>query len=254
MRNVMAPSIKGILFDLGDTLVDFGHLDVPTLFEAGARQTYDYLQSLGERLPSFAAYHRRQLRAIRWNYFKSKLTRREFNSLDLLGRLGAKMGHRLTGQQMLELAWLWYEPLSRCATTEEGLANLLRGLAGQGVKLGLVSNTFVPSEVLDRHLGQLGLLELLPLRVYSCQVGYRKPHPGIFAIALHQAGLEAAETMFVGDSPRADIFGANRAGMISVLKDPAGRHGDNKVRPRHRIKSLSQLPGIVLQYAQGAPA
>jgi putative hydrolase of the HAD superfamily len=244
----MVQRVKGVLFDLGDTLLDFAQLDVTSLFEAGARLTYDYLQTLGKSLPSFATYHSRQLRALRWNYFKSKLTRREFNSLDLLGRLATGMGHELTGDQTLELAWRWYEPLSRCATSEEGLEDLLRRLGEQGIKLGLVSNTFVPAEVLDRHLEQLGLLEMLPVRVYSCRVGYRKPHPGIFAIALRQAGLEAGQAMFVGDSPRADILGANRAGMISVLKDPAGRYDGASVKPHHRIQRLSELPDILAQY------
>jgi len=244
----MARRVKGILFDFGDTLVDFGQPDVASVFEAGARLTYEYLQSLSKLLPSFVAYHRRQLRALRWNYFKSKLTRREFNSLDLLGRLATRMGHQLTDDQMLELAWLWYEPLSRSASVEDGLRDMLRRLGECGIKLGLVSNTFVPAAVLDRHLEQLGLLELLPVRVYSCQVGYRKPHPDIFAIALHRAGLEASEALFVGDSLRADIFGANRAGMISVLKDPAGRHNHDPIRPRHRIQTLRELPGILARY------
>jgi putative hydrolase of the HAD superfamily len=244
----MSRKIKGILFDLGDTLLDFGHLDVTSLFEAGGRATYDYLKGLGKSLPSFAAYHRRQLRAIRWNYFKSKLSGREFNSLDLLGQLAVRMGHQLSRDQMLELAWLWYEPLSRCARMEEGLCDLLKGLAGRGIRLGVVSNTFIPAEVLDRHLGQVGLLELLPVRVYSCQVGYRKPHPGIFVAALKLASLAASEAMFIGDSPKADVFGANRAGMISVLKDPLGRHDGNKVRPCHRIRGLGELPGILAQY------
>ncbi len=244
----MAGRIKGIFFDFGDTLLDFGQVDIPTVFESGARLAYDYLHSLGKSLPSFAAFHRRQLRAIRWNYFKSWLTRREFNSADVIARLARKMGHDLTNQQVEELAWLWYEPLSRCATAEPGLADTLAGLGTNGRTLGLISNTFIPPAVLDRHLRDAGLLDLLPVRVYSCAVSYRKPHPAIFQAALEQAGLRAAETMFVGDSPQADIAGANRVGMISVLKDPAGRHRDCPARPAHRIAAIAELPGIVAEH------
>lgn len=244
----MANRIDGILFDLGDTLLDFGKLDITGLFEAGAKVTYEYLQQLGQPLPSFSKYHRRQLWAIRWNYFKSRFTRREFNALELLGRLGGRMGHTLTPSQTLELAWLWYQPLSQCATVEPGVRELLEAFRRQGLTMGLVSNTFVPGEVLDRHLERVGLLDLLPLRVYSSDVGYRKPHPNIFQLALERAHLDAGKTLFIGDSPLADIQGANNAGMISVLKDPTGKNAQAKTKPTHRIASLSELPRIIAQY------
>lgn len=239
------------MFDLGDTLLDFGRLDIPSLFQAGARMAHEYLQSLGLELPSLAKYHRQQLWAIRWHYFKSRFTRKEFNSLDLLGRLSAKLGHSLTSEQTVELAWMWYKPLHQCATVESGLAELLRDFRRDGLVLGIISNTFVPSQVLDRHLADEGLLELLPVRVYSCDVQYRKPNPSIFRIALKRADLQPGQTLFVGDSPRADIHGANMAGMISVLKDPAGRHGSGASGARHRIGKLAELAEIVASYNSG---
>ena len=54
--------------------------------------------------------------------------------------------------------------------------------------------------------------------------------------------------MFVGDSPKADIRGANRAGMVSVLKDPDNRHGSSRIQPCHRIRSITELADIVDQY------
>ena len=243
----MAVRVKGILFDLGETLLDFGKVDITSVFEAGAKLAYDYLAKRGQALPSFVKFHRRQLRAIRWSYLKSRFTRREFNSLDILGRLGQQMGHKLNTEQTLELAWLWYQPLSRLAVVETGLLRMLEGLRDQGLKLGLVSNTFVPAEVLDRHLEMEGLRRMLPVRVYSCQVGFRKPHPEIFRMASEQLGVDAGATMFVGDSPVADIFGANRAGMISVLKDPGGRHANDSAAA-HRITRLAELPALVAGY------
>jgi len=244
----MAQRIKGILFDLGETLLDFGKVDVRGLFESGARLAYDYLAKLGQPLPTFAQYHRRQLWAIRRSVLFSRIIRREFNALDIIRRLAGRMGHELTQEQFSDLAWLWYEPLSRCATVEEGLGETLHRLQGEGIILGIISNTFIPSEVLDRHLEREGLLELFPIRVYSCDVRYRKPNRNIFTAALQQASLRADETMFVGDSLEADIQGANRAGLISVLKDPIGRHAKASIRPRHRISRLAELVQLVDQY------
>jgi len=249
----MAGSIKGILFDLGDTLLDFGKVDVTGLFEAGARLSYAYLQELSQPLPPLAKFHRRQLRAIRWNYFKSRFTRREFNALELIGRLAMRMGHELTHEHILELAWRWYMPLSQCAKVEDDLPKLLEALRDRGMKLGIVSNTFVPGEVLDRHLQQAQLLDFLPIRVYSCDVGYRKPSPKIFSLALERAGLAPENTLFVGDSPKADIMGSLKAGMIPVLKDPRDLHvrGEAARHARHRIHRLSELSEIIARHNAG---
>ncbi len=244
--------IKGILFDLGDTLLDFGKVDIPTLFELAAASAYAYLDELGANLPSFAAYHRRQYRAVRWHVLKSRLTGREFDALELIRRFARRLGVTLDREQALELAWLWYKPLGDGATVEDGALDLLAGFHEAGLRLGVVSNTFIPGETLDRHLAMVGMLELLPVRIYSCNVRYRKPHRRIFEAALVEAGLEAGQTLFVGDSLRADIFGANRAGMISVLKDPEQRYDHPRYRPRHRIHRLADLEEVLALYADGA--
>jgi HAD superfamily hydrolase (TIGR01549 family) len=244
----MARKIQGILFDLGDTLLDFGKVDVLGKFEAGANLAYQYLSELRLPLPSFASFYRRQLWAFRWNYFKSRFTRREFNTLDILGKSCMEMGHDVSHEQMLELAWRFYRPLASQASAEEGTRELLAELAAGGLRLGLVSNTFVPGQTLDRHLAEAKLLDLLPVRVYSCDAIHRKPSPEIFRLALGQAQLEPEQTLFVGDSLEADILGANQAGMISVLKDPQDRHRHSKIQPRHRIRRLAELREILKRY------
>lgn len=246
----MAQRIRGILFDLGDTLLDFGEIDAVKLFAAGAERAYEFLQQLRQPLPPFRGYLRRQLRAVRWHYLRSRITGREFNSLTLIEGFARRFRQQLTREQTLELAWLWYEPLSRVATVAEGLPAMLAELRASPLTLGVVSNTFIPAAVLDRHLAQVGLLEQLPVRVYSCDVGSRKPRAPIFREALRRAGLEAPETMFVGDSPRADIKGANRMGMVSVLKDTTGRYANGRVPADHHIASILEMPGIVRQYRE----
>lgn len=239
--------IEGILFDLGDTILDFGSVDTLGLFEAGANLAYQYLADLHLPLPSFAKYHRRQLWSFRWNFFKSRFTGREFNTLDILGKRALEMGHDLSPEQMVELAWRFYQPLSKQASVEPGTRELLQEFAGRGLTLGIISNTFVPGEILDRHLEQVNLLDLLPHRIYSCDVIFRKPSPSIFALALKRTGLRAEQAIFVGDSLEADIAGANAVGMTSVLKDPHNRHRHSRIKPVHRIQRLAELRDILRQ-------
>lgn len=239
--------IQGILFDLGDTLLDFGSVDTIDLFEQGAHLSYDYLKSLHQPLPAFHIYHRRQLWAIRWAYFKSRLIRREFNSLEILGRISQTMGQNLSQEQFEQLAWFWYEPLSRQARVEKDLPSVLRNFRDRGIKLGIMSNTFIPGPVLDRHLRQEGLLEYFPVRIYSCDVQYRKPDPRIFGLALQQLNLRANQLAFVGDSLSADIAGANRAGMVTILKDPSGKKSHPRIKPARVIRNFSELPAAIAQ-------
>ena len=242
--------LKGILFDLGDTLIDFGKLDTVHLFAEGGRLAYQRLAEMNQPLPPFRSFLRRQLWSVRWNYMLSRLTGREFNSLQLIGSLGRSMGHRLGPGQLEEIAWLWYQPLSAVSRVEQGLREMLSGLIQRGLKLAVVSNTFVPGIVLDQHLREAGLLEFFAARIYSCDVRYRKPHPAIFRKALAALDVGVDQAIFVGDSLLADIKGASRLGMVTVLKDPLGVYRPGRIRPTHIVQSLQQLPQIVAEYCR----
>ena len=241
----MRQRIKGILFDLGETILDFGRIDLPALFKQGTKLAHEYLTQLGKNPPPFDRFHRVQSRALHWNIFTSHLTGRDFNALDLIATITQKMGLQLDREHFVALAGMWYEPLKEHASIQQGVHEMLREFRGNGLTLGIVSNTFVPSEVLDAHLEQEGLLELLPIRVYSCDVTYRKPNRKIFQIALEKVGLDAKQTIFVGDSIWADIRGANRMGMVSVLKDSADRGLKRWIKPDYHIRSLLDLREIV---------
>jgi putative hydrolase of the HAD superfamily len=246
----MTRRLQGILFDFGDTLVDFGKVDVLARFEDGAKQAYAYLEELGQPMPEFEKYHRQQLWAVRWRYFASFFTGRDFNALDLIDHLGESLGHDLTKDQLEELAWRWYEPVSQCGTVEPGLRESIETIRDQGLTIGLISNTFIPDTILDRHLENVGLIDLFPMRIYSCTLNFRKPDRRIFQMALDNLGLTAEESLYIGDSVKNDVFGANRMGMVSVLKDISGKKRPRlrKNRPAHTVRGVTELPAVIAQY------
>ena len=245
----MGQKLKGILFDLGDTLIDFAHVSMTATFRQGARAGYEYLQELGKPVPAFRKFHYRQLWAIRWNYIKARVTGREFNSLNVMKHFARKWGYEITETEGLELAWRFYKPLSQAATIVPGAPETLAALAEMGLKLAVVSNTFLPRSVLDRHLDIASLGESIGIRVYSSEVGYRKPNQKIFQLALERTGLHPGDTLFVGDSPKADIFGAHRAGMTTVFRNrPNGQKKKMRTTPDHSITDMTELLQIVAQY------
>lgn len=240
----MPQTIQAILFDLGDTLLDFGRVNLRGLFDLGGRLAHQYLRDEGLEVPSLAKYRRMHLRSIHWHVFLSAITRREFNARDLMAKLSRKMGLSLAPEQIDELCWMWYEPLHRCATVEEGLGEMLRDFQQQGIRLGIVSNTFLPGSSLDRHLAEHDLLQYFPVRVYSCDVGRRKPHPSIFRKAVEAIGVSPGGCMFVGDTPKPDIGGSNRMGMVSVLKDVQNKYARCRFEPDYRIGSILELAEV----------
>jgi len=91
---------------------------------------------------------------------------------------------------------------------------VLRELSRRGLKLGLISNSHRPLESFQQHFELDGLIAAA---VSSSEHGYMKPHPSIFTAALTLAGVQASESMMVGDSLLQDVEGARRIGMRGVL-------------------------------------
>ena len=97
-------------------------------------------------------------------------------------------------------------------------------------------------------LRHLGLLDLVDSVWISDEVGFRKPDPRLFEGALEEVGADPSEVAHVGDSPEADVAGANAAGLTSVLL--WRQRGEVRVegpeqRPAIVVRSLSQLPGAL---------
>ena len=167
--------IKAVLFDIGETLLNFGKVNTTRLFREGARLSYDFLQSCGQPVGNFEYYCWRNLIALHVRHWLSHITKKDFNSLVLLRGIGTKKGIRLDRQQWRHFAWLWYEPLSKAAQTEPKTKEALAALRERGLKLGIVSNTFINASFLEKQLEQLGVLDFFEVRLYSYEFDFRKP-------------------------------------------------------------------------------
>lgn len=243
--------IDAILFDLGDTIIDFGvgRREAEWLFRQGAKLTYDYLLNHRRALPPFRRYFKVHYRIMQRAYVWSKIVRRDFSYQDVLTRAARTLHLNLAPEDIHLLASLWYQPINNRSTVDPGVRPMLETIRRAGTRLGIVSNTLVPAHCLDEHLAEHGLLEFFPVRIYSSFVRYRKPHPRIFEIALSQIGVPANRTLFVGDLLHADIIGAKRAGMHTIWK-PARHilHGR-----RLPVPSAKQTPDFVLHHVTGLP-
>ena len=238
-------TIKAVLFDLGETLIDFGQFSPSALFRQAARNSYDYIRSLGKPLDGFAHYLWYNRLGLRLHLLRSRLCRRDFDALDLLRNAGTKRGLDLTDEQWLRVHACWYEPLGKLGKPEPNLAAALARLRDMGLAMGILSNTFVHASALDEHLERFGLLEFFPLRMYSYQYPWRKPNRRIFLEAARRLNLAPNHILFIGDRIDVDVKGATRAGMMAILKSAHTNAGKLLPPGIDRIDSISQLPAWI---------
>ncbi|MBY9082005.1 HAD family hydrolase [Paenibacillus sp. HN-1] len=117
-------------------------------------------------------------------------------------------------------------------------------LKGRSYPLGLVTNG--KSDI------QRGKIELLKLEGYfntiviSGEAGITKPDEAIYRLALEKLGYAADETLFIGDHPVNDIWGAGRTGMQGIWLR-RNHPWDEKldVRPWRTIDELCELKEIL---------
>lgn len=234
--------IRAVFFDLGDTLVHYGDADRRRLFMRGAQRTYALWAARQSRMPGFRRYYLHQWHALRWGLLKVMVMRRDVYAMRYLRRACRKLALEAPEAFFSELTWQWYQPLVEVATIEAETHGMLDDLRAAGYTLGIISNTFVPGFALDRHLGQLGLIDYFPHRVYSCDVGLRKPGRRIFRAALDAAGSAADEAVFVGDVFKTDICGARNAGLHAVWKRRPDCQPDEQSL---QIRRLGELPAVI---------
>ena len=98
-----------------------------------------------------------------------------------------------------------------------GVLDHLRDLVATGVAIGVVSNADGSIEATLRRCG-------IPIDVVidSTIVGFAKPQPEIFALALEALGIAAGDAVHVGDTASADVDGAHAAGVRPLHLDPFG--------------------------------
>jgi HAD superfamily hydrolase (TIGR01509 family) len=90
----------------------------------------------------------------------------------------------------------------------------LKLVKARNLTTGLISNV---GQEIDSYCQELGFEPFLDYKVTSFEVGYDKPRPEIFQLALDKAGVKATEAIFIGDVYEQDIVGARVVGMKPLL-------------------------------------
>lgn len=221
-----------ILFDFFGTLVDYlpGHAEE-------ARRSHDLLRRWGVGLghreflaawaQTFAAFERR-----------SDVDDREFSMGEATEVfLTRVLRRRPDRDEVAAFVDRYLRDWNLGVRYPPGIDELVREL-GRDHRLAVVTNTHQP-DLVPNHLAAMGIAGHFEIVTTSVEVGWRKPHPEIYARTLRALGVDASAAVFVGDSYRPDFLGPQRAGITAYLIDPLSRA---PVPADRRLASVFDLP------------
>lgn len=166
-----------------------------------------------------------------------------------LGRYVSEIGvperHQLQAAEIL-LRLFDERPVEVFASPGRGVPQGLRNLLDLGVKLAVISNSdgSVATQLRTHRICQIGPGDGVPVLgiVDSHVVGVQKPDPRIFEIGLESTGTDPSRSVYVGDSSRFDMLGAEAAGMRGLHFDP---FDFCSIEAHDHVRSMLEVPGWI---------
>ena len=198
--------IKAVMFDMGGTLEDLYSDEKND--KATAYALYEILQKHGIEVPYGAEALWKIVGAGITEYKKdSERTLRELKPEEIWPDWGFRdipVDKAKLAAISEEIAHMWETTFYDRKLREHG-AEMLKGLKEDlHMHVSVVSNTGSLFQVFDT-LTKYGVRQYFDEITLSSIVGYRKPHPNIFRVALSQANLDPSECAFVGDTLSRDV-------------------------------------------------
>lgn len=222
---------KGIFIDLDMTLFDF---------DAGNRIAVDaLLDEVGYRSPDRFAEYEAVNRACWAALERGEMTQAELKVLRFRrffrqygiaadAEAAADRFVELLGQQAILLPHA--EEVARQIAAARPLVLLTNGI----------------SRVQRARLARSPLKDVTADMIVSEEVGFAKPHPGLFNFALNKLGWNRREALMIGDGATSDIAGANAAGIDACWLNPRGLPMPRGVHAEYVVRDLRDCVPVAL--------
>jgi putative hydrolase of the HAD superfamily len=233
--------IRGVLFDLDDTLFDHRHGAREALL--AVRDAHDVLAAVDpleldrRHADVLETLHLRVLaNEISIDAARQERFRRLFEaagvSADLLedGSLARRAAARYRARYL--------ESRREVA----GASALLHALKHRA-RIGIVSNNLTQEQL--EKLRVCGFDALLDAIVISEEAGVAKPDVAIFRLALERLGVQASEAVMIGDAWATDIAGARAAGLRAIWFNPLGMDRPDPWDDVEEIRSLEPASSVL---------
>ncbi len=226
--------IKAVIFDLDNTLVDFMSMKrqaiaaaIQSMIDAGLGLSPAAVQ---ERIN--AIYKERGI---------------EFQNVfdQLLYDVFQKVDYKI-----LSAGIVAYRRAREAALVSYPHVNMtLLALLKRGIKLAVVSDA--PSREAWLRLCYLNLQHVFDVVVTFEDTGQYKPGPAPFLRALSGLGVQAHETLMIGDWPERDVVGAATVGITTVFARYGDTFGTLHSGAKYEVNDISELLTVI--DAENAP-
>ena len=220
--------IKAIVFDLDNTLVDFMRMKhnaveaaIKAMIDAGLNQTYSDIKNKIDKI-----------------YIERGIEYQQVFD-QLLQHFLGKIDHKILSAGIVAYRTAREAELNTYPKVIPTLIKLIK----MGIKLGVVSDA--PSREAWLRLSYIGLHHMFDAVVTYDESRERKPSPVPFNMVLKMLGVDAEESLMVGDWAERDVVGAKGIGMKTAF----ARYGDTFNTLIHEadyeINDVSELIDIV---------
>ena len=237
-------TIKGVIFDLGSTIIEFRG-DWGDIFRSMSADLTAYLRDLGFHL-DFEEFDRRYQEVVDQFYTRGQQDWIEYTAEYTLRYTLAEFGYPEVSDDVLKggLAAAYARGETLWQPFDDAYQTLDQ-LKARGYRIGLISNARDAANV-ERLIDQARLRPWLDPIVISANAGVRKPNPRIFKIVLNYWQFTPAQVVMVGDMLGADMLGAHNAGLRGVWATMQTEREANAahlhtIMPDATIASLSEL-------------
>ena len=228
----------GLLIDLDDTIIKT---------HTAYKPTFDYLFTvLAERFGI-----EKETLAIEFEKEKEELKSDLKDSLAIHNRViifqnvldSLKIKYSL--DQISDINDLFWNTFISNATLFEGAKETLFKLRENDVKIAIVSDGEV--DIRLKKIEGAGLAEYVDNMVSSEEIGFEKPAPRIYTLALTRINKNPEDVLMLGNNVISDVYGAQQIGIRAGLFDPDedgniyGREFLSIVHPDFVIKEFPEL-------------
>jgi len=196
-------TVRAVIFDWGGTLTRWHDIDFDAESLALARAVAGACE---DDHPVHAARLKAAAQAI-WT--RSRDHQQSATIADLF--VEAALEH---DPDLLDAYYSFWEPHTE---TDPEVGPLWEALRGEGVKVGVLSNTLFPRDWHRGYFARDGVDHLIDGDVYTCELPWTKPDARAFRAAMDAVGVEdPSACVYVGDRLFDDVWGAQSAGLRAI--------------------------------------
>ena len=226
-------TIKGVLFDLDDTLYDS-----TSFVDRARREAIKMMIDAGLNATEEEAYN------ILQRIIKEKGPNYGHHFDDLVKAIEGHHNPKIVTMGVITYHNVKFALLRPYPDTIKTLIELKK----MGLKLGVVTDGITIKQW--EKLIRLGIADFFDEVVTSEEYGLGKPNIEFYRYALKKMNLKGEEVVYVGDRMDNDIIPASKVGMhtIRILR---GKYKDMEGRCKYEVKSLIEIVDIVKRLMEG---